>query len=181
MKPIKIVVIGPESSGKSTLAESLAKHHSTIFIPEVARDFLTNNGNIYTQSDLLKISMMQMESESQKEQDLMSKWKNKNNRPFLFLDTDLQVIRLWSEWVYGFCDSIILHQLSAIDHHGYILCEPDLPWESDPLRSNPDVRDRWHIYHHYREMLIETGKPWTSINGSGQTRLDQANVFLSKM
>jgi nicotinamide riboside kinase len=181
MKPIKIVVIGPESSGKSTLAESLAKHHGTIFIPEVARSFLTYNGNEYTQSDLMKISKMQTECEFEKAQDWMTKWNNANKRPFLFLDTDLQVIRLWSEWVYGYCDSFILHQLAAVDHDGYILCEPDLPWENDPLRSNPDIRDRWHIYHHYREMLIETGKPWTSINGLGQARLDQANLFLSKM
>ncbi len=168
------MILGPESSGKTQLAEALAAHYQTAWVPEVARDILENNGNQYTKNDLHKIAQAQINEIERVQKEWKEKWKPQATQPFIFLDTDLQVIRVWSEWVFGHCDSELLKMLATQTHHGYLLCEPDLPWEADPLRSNPDERDRLAIYHHYREMLIDLEKPWASISGSGTARLDRA-------
>lgn len=174
MEPISIVILGPESSGKTQLAQALAAHYHTAWVPEAARGFLAHNGNQYTKEDLQNIAEAQIREEERVREKWQEHWKQETSRPFVFLDTDLQVIRVWSEWVFGQCDSTLLKMLSAKTHHGYLLCEPDLPWESDPLRSNPDERERLAIYHHYREMLIDLGKPWASISGQGAARLERA-------
>jgi nicotinamide riboside kinase len=174
MEPISIVILGPESSGKTHLVKALAAHYQTAWVPEEARGYLNNNGNHYTKEDLKKIAEGQIREEEQVREKWQEHWKQATSRPFVFLDTDLQVIRVWSEWVFGHCDSTLLKMLATQTHHGYLLCEPDLPWETDPLRSNPDLGERTAIYHHYREMLIDLGKPWASISGSGPVRLERA-------
>jgi nicotinamide riboside kinase len=180
MEPISIVILGPESSGKTQLAESLATHYQTAWVPEMARGYLNNNGNNYTKEDLKKISEAQIREEERVREEWQENWKQATSRPFVFLDTDLNVIRIWSEWVFGECDLWLLKALANQQHHGYLLCEPDLPWDSDPLRSNPDLRERMAIYHHYREMLIDLGKPWASISGSGELRLERALEALKR-
>ena len=66
MKPIqKIVVLGPESTGKSTLCAALAAHYQTIWTPEYARAFLSKNGTKYTYDDLLTIAKGQIKNEDE--------------------------------------------------------------------------------------------------------------------
>ena len=99
----KIVVIGPESTGKSTLCDQLAKHYQTLWCPEFAREYLLKNGTTYSFDDLATIAKGQIELENNYELRMMNDELNKqqatNNK--LFIDTDMYVIKVWCEYVFG--------------------------------------------------------------------------------
>src|SRR4051812_24372714 len=100
MQPVKqIVIIGPESTGKSTLSESLAKHYDTVWCPEYAREYLMKHGMGYRYEDLLTIAKGQIAAEDA----LAAQARN----GMLFVDTDMYVVKVWSEFVFGKCDEWI--------------------------------------------------------------------------
>ena len=84
----KIVVIGPESSGKSTLCEDLSAHFKSSYLPEYARIYLENNGSQYTYQDVLKMAKGQIESEE------LFTLQN-TERSLLLLDTNYLVYKVW--------------------------------------------------------------------------------------
>ena len=92
---LKIIVTGPESSGKTTLCKALSEHYNLPFTKEFAREYLTDLGKNYLQEDLLKIAVGQLKSEQNTQ----------------LLDTDLITIKIWSEYKYGNCDKWILEQI----------------------------------------------------------------------
>src|SRR6266487_4430692 len=134
----KIVVIGPESTGKSTLCEQLAKHYNAMWIPEFARGFLEKNGMEYSYDDLLIIAKGQNELEETCIADLPLTTHNLR----LFIDTDMYVMKVWCEFVFGKCHQFILDQIAERKYDLYLLCNIDLPWIKDKLREYPDEAPR---------------------------------------
>jgi nicotinamide riboside kinase len=94
--------------------------------------------------------------------------------PILFIDTDMYVMKVWSEFVFGSCDPWILEQIVARRYDGYLLCRTDLPWTYDVLREYPDDGTREKLFHIYRDLLINQGTPWAEIGGQADERLNSA-------
>ena len=134
---LKVIVIGPESSGKTTLCKALSKHFNLPFSKEYAREYLEKLNRNYNQDDLLKIAKGQLKSEQNTQ----------------LLDTDLITIKIWSEYKYGSCDNWILDQIEKqkTEKRIYLLCKPDIPWEADPLRENPN--DREELFEIYKKEI----------------------------
>lgn len=167
----KIVVIGPESTGKSTLCAALAAHYHTLWCPEYAREYLLQHGTQYTYDDLLTIAQGQLQLE---ESYAARVWETSPARPLLFIDTDMYVMKVWCEFVFGKCHRWILDRISERQYDLYLLCKPDLPWVKDELREYPDEATRIKLYHHYRDLLINQSTPWAEISGSNDERLHKA-------
>lgn len=167
----KIVVIGPESTGKSTLCAKLAAHFHSEWCPEYAREYLTQHGTDYTYDTLLTIAKGQIALEEKAIQQL--KDDGNATRP-LFIDTDMYVMKVWCLFVFGKCHSWILNQIEKRPYDLYLLCDVDLPWVKDELREYPDLARRQKLYHIYKEILLNQSVPWVEISGNYEERLQKA-------
>ncbi len=167
----KIVIIGPESTGKSSLCDQLAQHYNTEWVPEYARAYLLKNGMKYTEADLIKIAKGQLALE---DQFIDSIQKKIPSPPVLFIDTNMYVMKVWSEFVFQKCDPWIINQLPLRKYDLYLLCNIDLPWIKDELREYPDLQTRKRLYDIYRELLESQTTPWTAISGNYEERLQKA-------
>jgi nicotinamide riboside kinase len=145
----KIIVTGPESSGKTTLCKALSIHFKIPYSEEFARGFLDQLDRNYTQSDLLKIARGQLQSELNSQ----------------LLDTDLITIKIWSEYKYGNCDKWIIEQIERqkSEKRFYLLCTPDIPWQADKQRENP--KDREKLFEIYKTELEKLGHKYFIVKG----------------
>lgn len=171
----KIVIIGPESTGKSFLCEALAAHYHTAWVPEYAREYLTVHGMAYTFEDLLTIARGQLALE----EELAAAAAAAGNH-LLFIDTDMYVMKVWSEFVFGRCESWILDRIAARRYDAYLLCRTDLPWVKDDLREYPDLASRETLFHIYRDCMVHQSTPWSEIGGQGENRV-KAGIEAVKM
>jgi NadR type nicotinamide-nucleotide adenylyltransferase len=165
-----VVIIGPESTGKSTLCEQLAEHYKTAWCPEFAREYLKQTNGQYNYADLLNIAHGQLELE-----DTM-KLQAKNN--LYFIDTDMYVMKVWSEVVFESCHTWILKQIAARKYDLYFLCDVDLPWVKDELREYPDLHTRKKLFKMYKDLLINQKTKWSVISGTDTQRLQMAVSIL---
>lgn len=165
----RISITGPESTGKSELAETLAKHYNTVWIPEVARRYLENIGREYNYDDILMIAKKQIDEENK-----LAKTAN----GFLFCDTDLIVTKIWCEYKFGSCHSWILEQIEKHKYDLYLLTNIDLPWQPDPLREHPDKRKE--IFELYLKELIQRKSPFEIISGLGSNRVENAVQLINR-
>ena len=178
MKPIKkIVIIGPESTGKSTLCAALAVHYQTIWTPEYARQFLSTNGTKYTYDDLLTIAKGQIQNEEEAIASVNKKMvddptQGESNK--LIVDTDMYVMKVWSEYVFNNCHHYILEQINQRSYDLYLLCDIDLPWAADEMREYPDATPRIELFTIYKELLINQNVPWGIVSGTGAERTENA-------
>jgi len=97
-----------------------------------------------------------------------------NKTKLLFIDTDMYVMKVWSEYVFNSCDAFILHEIVNRKYDLYLLCEPDVPWVKDELREYPDLDTRNKLYHHYKDAMIQQAVPWVNISGDYETRFKKA-------
>ena len=160
---LKIIITGPESSGKTTLCKELSKHFKIPFTKEFARDYLTNLDKDYAQNDLSEIAKGQLASEHN----------------FQLLDTDLITIKIWSEYKYGNCEKWILDTIEKqkTEKRFYFLCKPDIPWESDPLRENPNNRNE--LFEIYKKELENLGHNCFIVEG--KNRLEKSISKISNL
>jgi len=172
----KIVIIGPESTGKSSLCEALAVRYQTHWAPEYAREYLTRYGTSYKPEDLLTIARGQLALEDR----YTSAAEAAGNR-LLFIDTDMYVMKVWGEFVFGHSDPWILDQIAQRQYDAYLLCRTDLPWTSDPLREYPDLESRDRLFHIYRDCLINQSTPWAEVGGQGEARVAAAIVAIERL
>lgn len=167
---LKIAVVGPESSGKTTLCEALMLQRQAWMVSEVAREFLSELERPYVEVDLLAIAKAQTENE-----DMVTEEFN----GVMVCDTDLITMRIWSEEKYGRCDPWILRQSEERHYDLWLLCKPDIAWEADPLRENPHDRDR--LFAVYEGMLKWLEKPYIIVQGSREKRLADASKAIAEL
>ncbi len=181
----KIVIIGPESTGKSTLCEQLAAHYNTQWVPEYAREFLNTYGTNYTFENLGEIAKGQLEGEqlaiNNMKQEVGNIQKGAAKATPLFIDTDLYVMKVWSEIVFNKCDNKILTQITQRSYDLYLLCNTDLPWVKDSLREYPDLKTREKIYHHYKDAMLNQNTEWVDISGNYEQRFLKAISAVDKL
>jgi NadR type nicotinamide-nucleotide adenylyltransferase len=162
----KIVVIGPESTGKSTLSSQLAQHYRTRWCPEYAREYLLAKKAPYDYDDLLKIAQAQANMEDR----LLGEAEN----GFYFIDTEMYVMKVWCEVAFGKCHSWILKEGARRKYDFYLLCDVDLPWQADELREYPDLETRRKLFLTYKDILVNQSTPWAIISGTDEERLKGA-------
>ena len=178
----KIVIIGPESTGKSTLCTQLAAHYHTLWSPEYAREYLLRNGTDYGFEDLLEIAKGQLEMEDENALRVMNlrKEKDNNNPPMLFIDTDMYVMKVWSEFVFEKEHEFINAQIATRKYDLYLLCNTDLPWMKDELREYPDLDTRNKLFSIYKNILESQDTPWALVSGGYENRLQDAVQAVNK-
>jgi len=165
----KVAVIGPECTGKSELSEFLAGHFETGWVPEYARGYLNNLVRAYQLHDLLAIAHGQIRIEDE--------WIRGSNK-ILFCDTNLYVIKVWSEFKFGTCDRTILEQIATRKYDLYLLTGVDLPWEDDPLREHPQQREQ--LYQIYLNEMKNQPVPFVEIKGDREMRRKTAVEAVEK-
>lgn len=172
----KIVIIGPESTGKSTLCEQLSEYFNTTWCREYAREYLLKNGTAYSFDDLLTIAKGQLDLEEKATKDAAA-----SERPLLFIDTDMYVMKVWCEFVFDKCHPWILDQIVSRQYDLYLLCATDLPWVKDELREYPDLVSRQKLYNIYKDIMINQDTPWVNISGGYQERFERARQAVDKL
>lgn len=160
---VKVVVIGPESTGKSTLSEALSQHYNAPWVPEYARYYIDQLERSYDKHDLLEIARGQIQWEEQ---------KTKEASHLLICDTDLIVIKVWAEHKYDDCHSEILETIHSRHYDLYLLTDVDLPWEEDPQRENPHLRE--YFMGVFKTEIEKTNTPYTIISGNYEQRMQTA-------
>ena len=178
----KIVIIGPESTGKSTLCEKLASHYQTNWCPEYAREYLLAHGTDYTYDTLLTIAKGQVVLENKYIDETKKDLQLTPDSPqLLFIDTDMYVMQVWCKFVFGKVHSWILNQVIERKYNLYLLCNADLPWVKDELREYPDLPRREKLYNIYKEIMIHQSVPWVDISGDYDERLQKAIEGVDKL
>ncbi len=165
----KIAITGPESTGKSSIAEQLANYYKTMYVPEFARVYIDHLDREYTYDDILFIAKSQMESEAV---------AIERSKDLLFCDTDLIVTKIWCEYKYGKCHQWILNNLELSNYDLYLLLNIDLPWQPDAQREHPD--NRKELFELYLEELKSRNLPFEIIQGIGDDRLQNAIKFVNQ-
>lgn len=166
----RVAIIGPECTGKSELSKFLAEHYQTEWVPEYARAYIDNLRRPYNQSDLLSIAHGQIRLEDEYMRDANT---------FLFCDTNLYVIKVWSMFKYGNCEKEILEQIATRKYDLYLLTYVDLPWEEDPLREHPTKRDE--LYNIYLNEMKNQSVPFVEIKGEREQRRAKAIAEIEKL
>ena len=165
---IKIAIIGPESTGKTALAKSLAEHFEAEWVPEFAREYVENLTAPYTYNDVCNIALKQIEQEK--------KYENATAK-FVFFDTDLIITKVWFEYKYKSVPDFLTERMKHGFFDLYLLCTPDLAWEADSVREHGT--DREFFFEWYKKEIEQTNKPYVIVNGIGNQRIQHAIEALS--
>ena len=158
----KIVITGPESSGKSTLLNDIENKIGLKGVPEFSRIYIDELERPYVKDDLLFMAKGQLELENY--------YRDKNDQ-ILLCDTDLLTIKIWSEYKYGSCESFIIDQLKKNLPDLYLIASPEIPWEPDPQREHPTDRDK--LFEIFKQEIIGFKIPYEIIKGDPVQRLDR--------
>ena len=162
MNSHKIIITGPESSGKTTLCQQLSNHFNIPFTQEFARLYIDSLDRDYIINDLLSIAKQQLKSEFKSQ----------------LLDTDLITIKIWSEYKYGRCDKWILDEIEKqkSEKRFYILCSPDIPWQTDNQRESPN--DRKKLFEIYKKELENLKHKYFILNGENRLEKIIKKIYL---
>jgi len=171
---IKIALYGPESTGKTTLAQQLASEFNTVWIPEFARDYLQEKWDskqeICQKEDLLPIAIGQTKLENE----ALSKANT-----YLFCDTNLLVTKVFSDIYYGSSDSALGKAAKKHNYDLFFLTDIDVPWEKDDLRDKPE--DRESTFAIFEKALIDYKKPYIKLSGSKEERFEKAVTIIKNL
>jgi nicotinamide riboside kinase len=176
------------------LCEQLAKHFNTIWCSEYAREYLNQNGVKYVYDDLKKIAQGQLVMEDYCEEKINNKYSIINiqstinssqlrahSSQFLFIDTNMYVMKVWYEYVFGKCEYPVLDEIAKRKYDLYLLCNIDLPWTADEMREYPDEKPRIELYNIYKDLLINQTTSWIEISGNHNERLQKAITAVEKI
>jgi len=167
----RISILGPESTGKTTLARQLAEHYQTVWVPEFARQFLEQKGERYRYryEDLEIIAKGQLKLEQEIE---------KKANQYLFCDTDFIVLKIWSSYVFGRVSPYILELVEKHRYDYYLLTNNDVKWEPDPLRESSGTAYRKRIFTIYEQELNKLGVSYSIVKGDGAQRFENVLSIL---
>lgn len=169
---IKIAVVGPESTGKSTMSAYLAKHFNTVWVPEFARDYCAKLTEPPTWQDELNMFYGQLSLE----EEVLPQASR-----LLFCDTTFITVKIWSDYTFGKSPQEVLDELPKHPYDLYLLLNIDLPWEEDPLRDFPHLRE--HFMEVWYKELKALNANYTLISGTGPERYHRAveavTIFLN--
>ncbi len=172
---VKIVLFGPESTGKTTLSELLARHYNTVWVPEYARDYLQDKWNnerkTCEDSDLIPIAkgQIQLENELAKKADKV-----------LICDTDLLETKVYSEEYYGGYAHPNLNKFAIENYYDlYLLTNIDTPWEADDLRDKPEQRQE--MFDAFENALKMYNRPYILLKGDIKNRMNTAIAAIDKI
>ncbi len=168
-KIYRIAITGPESTGKSTFARKLAEHYKTVWVPEFARKYIDQLNRPYNRHDLTEIAKGQISREEE-----MALKADK----YLFCDTELTVIKIWSEFKYSSVDPYILSEYNSRLYDLYLLMDIDLPWKYDKQREHPE--NRQFFFDWFETELQAKGADYQIISGSGEKRFENACLAINK-
>jgi HTH-type transcriptional repressor of NAD biosynthesis genes len=165
---VKIVLFGPESTGKTTISQQLARHYNTVWVPEYAREYLQNKWNNFRKTcendDLIPIAIGQMKMEN----DLSKKADR-----VLICDTDLLETKVYSQEYYGgYVDPRLDEAAQTNTYDLYLLTYIDTPWEADDLRDRPELR--LEMFQAFENALKTHGKKYIILKGSRKKRFNKA-------
>ena len=166
----RIALIGPESSGKTTLCMQLAAHYKTAWVPEYARMFMENLNRPYTYEDVVHCTREQINAEDTLLQ--------KANR-FLFCDTELINCKIWFDDVFKKEPAWLEEEITKRKYDLHLLTSPDLEWVHEPVRENPHRRE--YFFNLYKQQLEKRNFVFRIVNGSGEARLDSAVRFIDSL
>ncbi len=166
----KIAVTGPESTGKTTLTRLLAAHYEAPWVPEYARQYLEKLGRPYQEHDLDHIARHQLQEEDRMAQEA----KN-----LLFCDTEMLVMKVWSEHSYQRVSTFIQQELERRTYDLYLLCDIDIPWEPDALREHPELRS--YFYAVYKKNLQLLGRHFVELHGNYDQRVKKACEAIDRL
>jgi len=172
---IKIVLFGPESTGKTTLSRQLARYYNSVWVPEYAREYLQDKWNNERKTcqpeDLLPIAKGQIKLENELAQ---------KTNTILICDTDLLETKVYSEAYYiGSCDPILKKYALENTYDLYFLTYIDTPWEADDLRDKPN--ERLNMFKAFEQELVKQKRPYVLLKGSKKERLDEAVKHIDKL
>ncbi|OYT14860.1 MAG: ATPase [Bacteroidetes bacterium 4572_77] len=158
---IRILITGPESTGKSVICKLLSQHFKGAIVEEYARDYIAGLNRPYLEEDLLHIAQKQMHLEDEIKK-----------APLVFFDTDMTVIHIWSEEKFRHTHDWILQEMHQRTYDLYLLMDVDIPWQEDEQRENPLDRDR--LLKLYQKSFEERNISYHLISGQTNTRLKNA-------
>ena len=165
----RIALLGPESTGKTTLCKQLAEHFKTVWVPEYSREYMEQLHRAYTLDDIEFCTKKQLEQEN----DLLSK-----ANAFIFCDTELIVAKVWCEDVLKICPPWIEEEITKRKDDLYLLTYPDLPFTEDPVRENPLRRE--YFYELYKNELEKRSFIFDILTGLGNRRFENAlNIIVN--
>jgi len=172
---IRVVLFGPESTGKTTLSKALARHYNSVWVPEYAREYLQDKWNNERKtcepSDLLPIALGQMHLENELSQ---------KTNTVLICDTNLLETKVYSEAYYlGSCDPLLEKFAIKNEYDLYLLTYIDVPWEADDLRDKPNAREK--MFQAFEGQLKKYNKPYILLKGSKKERLKLATEEINKL
>jgi NadR type nicotinamide-nucleotide adenylyltransferase len=165
----KIIVSGPESTGKTTLCKELSEYYNTLYIAEYAREYVEKRSNIYTFVDVEKIAERQI-------QELNKKYTHADK--FVFFDTGLIITKVWFEEVFGRVPVFLINALESIKIDFCLLCYPDLEWIPDNVRVNKGKK-RIELFTKYQKELIRYKINYAIVKGTGEARNQSAKKSLN--
>ena len=150
----KVGIIGPESTGKSTLSAYLAHRYNGVLIPEYGREYMEHLSPdyFYTYEDIVAIARQQI----QKLEELHQAFSTKDT--LVFFDTELIITKVWFEHKYGIVPDFVLEALHRYPMDIYLLCYPDMPWQPDPVRENPNIRE--YLFEWYEREIQTLNIPY---------------------
>ena len=160
---IKIAVVGPESTGKSTMSAFLAEHYHTVWVPEYAREYCEKLTEPPTWQDEINMFYGQLALEQE--------YLPKANK-ILICDTTFINVKIWSDQIFGSSPQEVLDELPKRIYDLYLLLNIDLPWEDDPLRDFPHMRE--HFMGVWHKELKDINAHYVTISGTGQDRYESA-------
>lgn len=172
---IKVVLYGPESTGKTTLAKQLAEYYNTLWVPEFMREYLQKKWDdekrLVEREDLIPIAKGQLKLEK----DISNRVKN-----LLICDTNLLELKVYSEYYYdGFCPAEIKKEATKGNYSIYLLTYVDTPWEADDLRDRPENREE--MFRRFESELKTRGFPFKILKGNEKERFKNAVEIIDKL
>jgi len=164
---VKVVLFGPESTGKTTLSKQLALHYKSFWVPEFSRAYAEEKlkeDTLLTKEDVLPIAIGQMKLENS---------YSEKSKDILFCDTNLLETKVYAECIYdGYCPDVLKESIMNTHYDVYLLTDIDIPWQYDAVRSSD--KDRKKMFAHFKNELDALKLPYIMLSGNKESRLNKA-------